>query len=124
MATITKKVDKGVEPVKRYQFWLSSEDADDGTVITAGDIFMIEDSIGRPASYVRIETAAGTDLQIRLNSKKVAYGLRDARLNWPIPSNDLEIPVITHDDTMAAIPIDADATWELSGILPVSAGRI
>ena len=120
MSTITKKVERSIEPGKRYQFWLSSENADDGTPIAAGDIFMIDDSLGKPAHYVYIEPSAGTTLTIRLNSQVTRYPLRDARLNWPVPEKDLSDPRTHTDDTMAAIPIDAEATFTLNGIIPVS----
>jgi len=120
MATITKKVDKGIEGTKRYQYWASSENADDGTVIAQGDVFMIEQSLRRPAKYLWIETAFGTDLEIRINSRIVTYPLRDARLNWPVTTPDLDNPVERFDTSMAAIPIGEDETWELEGMMPIS----
>ena len=42
MADITKKVSKRISAEKRYQYWASSENADDGTAIAADDIFQIE----------------------------------------------------------------------------------
>jgi hypothetical protein len=120
VATITKKVDRGIEPTKRYQYWASSENADDDTAIAAGDVFRIEDSLGKPASYVYIETATGTVLSIRLNGRVVTYPLRDARLNWPHPQPDLENPIERQDESMAAISIGANEVWEFQNVLPVS----
>jgi len=120
MATITKKVDRGVLSGKRYQYWSSSGNADDGTPIAQGDYFMIEDSLGKPANYFYIETATGTDLSIRFNSKVVTYPLRDARLNWPVPEKDLENPITRYDSSMAAVPIGAGEVWEFSGVIPIS----
>jgi hypothetical protein len=120
MATITKKADRGIQPAKRYQYWKSSENADDATIIAAGDVFRIEDSLGKPASYFYIETGAATVLSIRLNSRVVTYPLRDARLNWPVPSLDLENPIERLDDSMGAIEIGADEVWEFQGVMPVS----
>jgi hypothetical protein len=120
VATITKKVDRGIESGKRYQYWKSSENADDGTPIEAGDVFMIEDSLGKPASYFYIETATSTVLSIRLNSRVVTYPLRDARLNWPVPQPDLENPIERFDDSIAAVEIGANEVWEFQGVLPVA----
>ena len=120
VATITKKADRGIESGKRYQYWKSSENADDATPIAQGDVFMIENSLGKPAGYFYIETAIGTDLVIRINSRIVTYPLRDARLNWPVPEKDLENPVERFDTSMAAIDIGADEVWQLEGVLPIS----
>lgn len=120
MATVTKKVDRSVESVKRYQYWASSENADDGTPIAANDVFMIEDSLGRPAKYLYIETAIGTDLQIRINSRKLSYTLNDARTDWPIPGYDWDSEVEQFDTTLAAIPIGADEVLELQKVIPIS----
>lgn len=119
MATITKRVDRRVESHKRYQYWASSENADDGTAIALGDIFMIEDSLGKPARYVYIETAADTDLSVKFNTQIRTYPLRAEVVNQP-QRPDLENEVIATDSSMAAIPIDANETWILDGVLPVS----
>ena len=119
MATITKKVDKGIAGNKRYQYWKSSENADDGTVIAAGDIFLIEDSLHRPAKYFYIETVSGTDLQIRINSRVITFPLRSTNLNYPVPAPDLESPAVRYDDSMAAIDIGSGEVWEFNGVMPV-----
>lgn len=120
MATITKKVSKAVAGTHRYQYWASSENADDGTVIAAADVFMIENSLGKPAHYVYLETSAGITLTIRLNSQVTLYPLRDSRLNWPVPEKDLSDPRTHTDSSMAAITIGAGEVFELDGVLPVS----
>lgn len=120
MSTITKKVGREVEGSRRYQYWASGENADDGSVIAAGDVFMIETSLGKPAHYVYLETSAGITLTIRLNSQVTQYPLRDSRLNWPVPEKDLEDPRTHTDSTMAAITIGASEVFELDGVLPVS----
>ena len=120
MATITKKVDRGIAGAKRYQYWKSSENADDGTAIAAGDVFFIEESLHRPAKYFYIETAAGTVLTIRINSRVITFPLRSANLNWPAPTPDLDNPVTRYDDSMEAIDIGADEVWEFQGIMPIS----
>ena len=120
MSTITKKVSRGIEPAKRYQYWKSSENNDDGSSIATGDIFMVETSLGKPADYFYIETTLGTTLSIRFNSRIEEYRLRDARLNWPVPGPDLENPQVRYDDSAAAIEIGSGEVWEFSDVLPVS----
>jgi hypothetical protein len=120
LATITKRVDRGIEGIKRYQYWASSELNDSGGAIAQADVFMIEDSLGRPASYFYIETAFGTDLEIRINSRIVTYPLRDARLNWPVTTPNLDSPVERFDTSMAPIVIGADEVWEFQGVMPIS----
>lgn len=118
MSTITKKVDRGIEPNMRYQYWKSSEDADDGTAIAVGDLFMIEDSLGCPADYLYIQTDDSSNLKIRINGRVVTFPLRDTTLNWPVPLPDLTAPTVRQDTTMAAIDIGTD-DWEMDGVLPV-----
>ena len=120
MATITKRVDRGIESGKRYQYWLSSENADDATVIAAGDIFMIEDSLGKPAKYLYIETTVGCNLTIRLNSQITRYRTKDEYLNWPVQYPELASPQITTDSSMAALVMGADEVWEIKGSLAIS----
>jgi len=120
VATITKKVDRAVESGKRYQYWKSNENADDGTSIATGDVFQIETSLGKPAHYVYLETTSGTSLQIRLNSQIVTYPTRDPILNWPYPDKDLENPWVRTDDSMEAVVIGENEVWEFNGVVPVS----
>lgn len=119
MASITKRVDPNIESTKRYQYWASSENADDGTVIAAADIFMIEDTLGRPARYVYIKTAALTDLSIKFNTRRREYPLRDPVVNQP-QRPDLENEVITIDTSMAAIPVAAGSETTFQDVLAVS----
>ena len=119
MATITKHVDRNVEDPKRYQYWSSSENADDGTVIAVNDIFLVKDTLGRPARYIYIKTAALTDLSIKFNTRRREYPLRDPVVNQP-RRPDLENEVITIDTSMAAIPIAASDEITFQDVLPVS----
>ena len=119
MSDITKRVDRGIRPAKRYQYFKSSELNDAGGAIATGDIFRIENSLGKPANYLYIETTAGTVFTIRINSVVTTYPLRDARLNWPVPQPDLETPTERIDTSMAIIELGADDVWEIQGVLPV-----
>lgn len=118
MATITKRVNRGIEGVKRYQYWASTENNDEGNPIEAGDIFRIEESLGRPAKYIWIEAATGTELSIRFNSQLTTYPMRDPMYNYP-NKPDLSSPVVSTDESLAAINIGSDEVWELDAF-PVS----
>lgn len=129
MADITKKVDTHIDGNKKYQYWSSSENADDGTAIAQGDVFKIRDSLGKPAHYLYIETGVGCDLEIRLNSQvtfipghrraaKNAEGGRD-RGSWPPGLPAIDEAITYTDDTMEAIPIGANEVWELEGVLAI-----
>jgi hypothetical protein len=107
VATITKKVDRGVPAGKRYQYFGSGERNDNGDYISAGDIFMLEDSLGKPARYVYIETDASCDVEIRINSQYSIYPLRAARVNEP-RHPDLENPITMTDTSMEAFPVGAN----------------
>ena len=117
MAQIIKRVDKGVQPSKRYQYWSSGAE---GATISQGDIFMIEKSLHKPAKYLYIETDADCDVQIRLNSQITVYPKRDEILNWPVPGDDLENEATKTDDSMNAIQIGANEVWILDDGIPVS----
>jgi len=119
MATITKIVDQRIDGMKRYQYWASTENADDGTAIATGDIFKIEESLGHPAKYVYIETDVNTVLSVRFNSQFQVIPLRDARLN-PLQPPALDGATTVTDSTQAAIVINANETWELDHVFPVS----
>lgn len=120
MATITKKVDRGIQGLKRYQYWESTENSDDGVPIAVGDIFMIESSLGRPARYLYIEAGIGCDLEVRFNTQVTEYPLRDARLNWPNPGRDLENPITRTDTSMDPVPIDAGSYLEIDNALAIA----
>jgi hypothetical protein len=125
MADITKKVHRDIDSTKRYQYWASSENADDGTAIAAGDIFKIEKSLGHPARYVYIETDTSTVLSIRLNSQVRRYPWKTIDRMAP-PGNravDIENVVTWTDDTQAAIPISDGSSAEIiefNQIIPIS----
>jgi len=120
MASITKRVNRGIEGNKRYQYWASSETDDAGGAIGTGDVFMIEDSLGRPANTIMIRTTGITSLSIRFNSKMVTYPKRTHEDDgiWPTP--DLANPATWYDSSMTAIPISANSVWALDNTLPIS----
>lgn len=120
MATITKRVERAVEPGKRYQLFKSSGNNDSGSTIAEGDIFMIQDSLGRPAKSVQIKADAYiSNLSIRLNSQILQFKTRQFNPNDPVVL-DLENPINTTDSSMEPLEIGAGETLTLSNLIPIS----
>lgn len=113
MADITKKVDRGIFPTSRTQ---NFTEADAG----AGDVLMVEQSLGHVARHVVIETDAL--LELRLNVYRKAYprrapfgdGLTDID-HLPNVAAGVDIT----DDTGALISIEGGTTYELDNDVPV-----
>jgi len=120
MATITKRVERAVEPSKRYQIFKSSGNNDDGDPIGVNDVFMIETSLGRPARMIQITADAyASNFSIRLNSRIVQYQtLKPIDDSPPIP--DLPNPIISTDTSMEPIVIGAGESLVLNEMVPVS----
>lgn len=124
MATITARVDRKINPEKRVQYWYSGGLlADDGNPIAAGDVFMIEDSLGYPARYLYIETELSAGLSIRLNSRVVYYPDRAKEKNFPVRP-DLENPIIWMDKSMNPIIIGNGDVWIIENVRPISTVEI
>lgn len=115
MATIINRVDRGVEPGLRYQYWASGVL---GATINQGDIFDVQATLGRPAKYMYLETSPGCDLEIRLNSQIKHIPMRNPVLNNPNRPAIESIEYST-DSSMAQLPIGPNEVWELDGTLPI-----
>jgi hypothetical protein len=115
VATIINKVDRGVEPGLRYQYWASGAI---GVTINQGDIFDVQATLGRPAKYMYLETSPGCDLEIRLNSQIKHVPMRDSVLNYP-NRPAIEDTAYSTDSSMTQLPIGANEVWELDGTLPI-----
>lgn len=121
MATITKKMSALVPSANANQYWASSENNDDGTSIVQGDIFMIEDSLKRPATYLWIETDASCDLKIRFNN----YFLHIPKKDYSSAEfNNIRVPNFTGqswitDTSIAEVPILASQEWEINNAFPI-----
>ncbi len=121
MATITKLVNRGIDQVKRYQYFSSSTDKNDsGSSFSAGDIIQVERSLGKPAKYVWIKTVEGTVLSIRLNSRITVFSPANPQLNDNPMLSDLSSARIISDSSMDTLPIPASTIWELDNCIPVS----
>ena len=117
MATITKRVNRGVKPLKRYQSWDSSTDRDDdGNAISEGDIFEIEDSLGRSASTIVIKTTASGSCSFRINPVITVYPRREGgEFGYTTSSYDLVASGREFNDTsMGPIVVEANESFSLA----------
>ena len=69
MANQTKLADRGMPSPMRYVTWASSE-------LATGDVLRVLDSLGRMADTLSIDTTAGCDLSIRINSRITVLPIR------------------------------------------------
>lgn len=112
MANITKKTNPANNST---QYWESGTDLDDGgAAINAGDVFRIEESLGRPANNLRI-VATGA-ISIKINSY---YKVHPPRAKNEFFNSDYYQNFVGggeyHDTSIATIPIAAASTFTYSG---------
>ena len=114
MADVIKKVDRLVPTNERSQVFKSTDGG-------AGTVFLIEDSLGRPARRVLIEAAAA--MTIRFNVYQMVYGTRkytdDHWNQWNGEIRNLAQGTRIKDNTTVIHAIAADATFEIDGDIPV-----
>jgi hypothetical protein len=115
MAQITKKVDMNVYPTQRSQTFTQ---ADAG----AGDIILVQTSLGKPARILSIEAAS--TMTIRLNVLRTVYPARTQADGLVLPGVSPELPNLTkgvevEDVTGALVTISANETFTLDNDMPV-----
>jgi len=115
MAIISSRVDRGIESNRRYQYWASGAPGVNWTVL---DIIDVEQTLGRPARYLRIDTGTGCDLQVRINCRVTRYPMRSSALNNP-PMPSLEDAETVTDSSQNAINLDAESSFVLSDVMPI-----
>lgn len=112
MAKITKRCDRGVDPLQRSQ---SFTQADAG----AGDILMIADSLGKPAKHLTVDATAAVTL--RINVLRTVYPAQpDAGGAIQNPRLDLENPQEVEDTSGALFDLSAGETLILDNEMPVT----
>ena len=104
MASITKKVSSHVPGNDRYQVWTSSENADDGTPIAAGDRFEIASSLGRPARKLTLEVTGASDLVVRINSRVKRFAKHLGETSTGVHMSD------TYDNLASPVWVDTNST--------------
>jgi hypothetical protein len=114
MTEVLNHVDRGVPSNLRYTTFNSS-------LANSGDILLVNDSLGRPARSMTINT--DTDMSIRLNVKRTVYARRQVNyhgdLLWTDHMDNLTSGMSFIDEGAAEIPIQASGTLTLSNI-PIS----
>jgi len=119
MATITRKVDRQILPQLRHQYINSTMNSDLGVPLATGDMFLVEECLGKPAKYLWVETTAGTDLSIRINSRVVKVPMRDPILNNP-QTPAIENSYVVLDTTQGPVIIGAAEVWEIKNVIPIN----
>jgi hypothetical protein len=117
LANITKTVTKRIGAT---QYWDTSTDQNDTpAAIAAGDIFRIENSLGKPGRNMTIITG-GSAISIRINSIITNYPSRNSQeffnADW---SNNISTGVEHKDTSQTPITIPASSTWEFNGEIPI-----
>ncbi len=111
MTDIVKKVNRGVPPQERT---LTISGAD----VSTGDVFMVEESMGRAAKKVFVD--AGDYIAMRFNVYHMVYPQRDGRdLMTTAHLPNLALGGRIKDSTTALVELAPDETFELDGT-PVS----
>ena len=115
MADITKKVGRDIAPPFRSQNFTRADAAE-------GDILLIEDSLGHPASHVTIE--ADLDMRVRFNVYYTVFPRRFGQ-GWDSMSDadhlyELSSGVQVQRDDNGFIDIEAGATYEFERDMPIA----
>jgi hypothetical protein len=114
MADITKKGDRGIPKNERS---VSFTQADAG----AGDVLMINDSMGKPGTKVVIESAGG--MSVRFNVYRTVAPLRKAGdgLGGSVHgfTENLALAQTVKDETNAVFSIAASGSLELDDDMPI-----
>ena len=119
MTDITKKANRGIPVLQRSQNFTNAD-------ASQGDILMVHDSLGYPASHVVIEASNGP-IKVRFNVYQTLYPNRplDALLRDDLPNISSGVllntssGVLTNTDR-AFINVEAGTTYTLSKVLAVS----
>lgn len=113
MADIVKKVHRLVPPNERSQSFTQAD-------ASAGDVIMVNESLGHPASRLLIE--AEDDMSVRLNVYQYIFPLHDEFEDlyvWGDPGRNLAAGTRVKDNEGVSIGIDAGETLELDKDIPV-----
>lgn len=122
MTDITKKVDRSIPVLQRTQNFTNADSN------TPGDVLMVHDSLGYPASHVTIECSNGP-MQVRFNVYQTIYPRRpyDQLLRDDLPNISSGILLNTSsgtnsltDSSKALVTVEAGTTYTLSKELAVA----
>jgi hypothetical protein len=116
MADVIKSVDRGIPATERSQTFSESDAG-------AGDLILVQDSLGKPAKTMTIDAAAA--MTVRFNVRRVIFprpDLNDGFSNSPngdIRRFNLSKPQVVEDTTMALVSIGAGESFALDNDMPV-----
>lgn len=119
MTDIYKKVDRGIPVLQRSQNFTNAD-------AVQGDVLMVHDSLGYPASHVTIEASNGP-VKIRFNVYQTIYPRRplDQLLRDDLPNISSGVLLNTSsgnltNNTGGVINVEAGTTYTLNRALAVS----
>lgn len=118
MTDIVKKASRSLPPLQRSQNFTNAD-------AVAGDVLMVEDSLGYPASHIVIEASNGP-IKIRFNVYQTIYPQRpyDALLRDDLPNISSGVllntssGVLTNTDR-AFVNVEGGTTYTLDKMLAV-----
>lgn len=111
MSDITKPVDRRIPVAERTQSFTEAD-------ATTGDILMIEDSLGRPANVLTIESAGG--MAFRVNVYQMVAPPREGNdLMFTAGMPNLALAQRVKTDTQALIELEPDETFVLDDELVI-----
>jgi hypothetical protein len=112
MSNITKKVDRGIAETQRSQVFTQAD-------ASAGDILLVQDSLGKPAKTVHIDAVAA--MTVRFNVLRTIYPyLPDAGGAIQNPRFDLANGQSVEDTSQAVLSIAAGETFSLDNNIAVT----
>jgi len=115
MSDVTKKVARLVPSNERSQVFDQSE-------VSAGDVILVKESLGKPASRVLIEAVGA--MTVRFNVYHVVYASRgpgdDHWSRWSGETRNLSQATTVKDNEGVTHPVAANSTFELQDDIPVS----
>lgn len=126
MADITRRVNRGIPPTKRFQSWDSAVHRNDaGEGFAEGDIFQVETSLGHPASHVNIvvDTTPAGSMSVRFNPEVRIFRRRDRGEYGYLSENEIWVAsgiTWSGDTSMNAIILEEGDTYNIDNELPVS----
>lgn len=121
MGDVRKLADSGIHASQRYQIFDSSDTTTAGLPVAQGDVLRLRDSLMRTSGRIVIETSAGCDLGIKINSRTMVYPRADSLGNAIPYMGGIEgaIPVLSQGVERTTenpeITVGAMAYWDFQG---------
>jgi hypothetical protein len=119
MTKITNKIDRLIPTLERTILF----DQDDAV---AGDILMVEDSLGRPGRHVNIDVDAGGSLTVDFNVLQTVFPNRefDTSLMYTAQMPNVSLGQEVTVSGVASIAVGASESWSQDNEFPVKSIKI